>query len=128
MFIARLTDVRTNGQYRLVYIHIGRNDGDAASRGSYTLPTQQQYHQQKPSATSLPKGGESPRVFVDGAEVYDSNYGGRTPSPTPEEVDFLTKKGGLSWEKLSNPRWWLQKDVISKAVLFLKTSFYHLSE
>lgn len=52
--------------------------------------------------------------FSDSATEYSQSTGRTgTPSPTPEEAEFLASEGGLTWEKITNPKFWLQKGVLS---------------
>lgn len=40
--------------------------------------------------------------------------GARTPPPTPDEVKFLTDKGGIDWQKLRTKEYWMKKETISE--------------
>lgn len=37
----------------------------------------------------------------------------RTPSPTPEEAEFLAEKAGPDWEKMKDWRFWVSKKMLS---------------
>lgn len=43
----------------------------------------------------------------------------RTPSPTPEEAEFLAKKDGPDWEKMKDWHFWVSKPVLSSYLRML---------
>lgn len=65
------------------------------------------------SSTALPAGAGAP-----GPPGRDTS---RTPSPTPSEVEELTKKGVFDWQAMRNWRFWVRREWLCAYItLFLR--------